>query len=247
MDTYIVGNWKMNQSLEEVKFFFNELKNEVPQNGFHTWIAPQTLHLQMAKELAPSFIEIGAQNCSQFPNGAFTGETSLTSLGEMGVSFTLVGHSERRTLFNESLATISEKTAAALEAGLKVILCVGENLKQREEEETLSVVQQQISFLKDLGFHKNLLIAYEPVWAIGTGRTASSEQAQEVHKFIREFLTLIWSEDKSKMTPILYGGSVKPDNITELMSQNDINGALVGGASLKANQFKQLYQLKREN
>lgn len=223
----IVGNWKMNQKIADIKFFFSE----IPQ-GLEAWIAPQALHLPLCLSLAKN-IKIGAQNCAQKTSGAFTGETSAEALKDLGAHFVLIGHSERRQIFKESHAELLEKTTTALAQGLKVIFCVGETLEERESGRTMDVVKAQ---LMNLPASPEIIVAYEPVWAIGTGKVASPEQAQEVHAFIRQQLT------EGAKTKILYGGSVKPDNVASLMSQKDIDGALVGGASLKAKDFLALCQ-----
>lgn len=243
MDTYIVGNWKMNQNLSEIKSFFTEINAIPPKAGVHAWIAPQTMHLQHCLKTASVFLKIGSQNSSEHINGAFTGESSPTALKELGAYFTLVGHSERRSIYGETNETVAAKTKTALENDLIAIVCVGETLKQREANQTLQVVESQIAFLKEQGFSEKILVAYEPVWAIGTGLTASPEQAEEVHAFIRKTLADMWTEEQAAQTPLLYGGSVKPENVNELLAQSNINGALVGGASLIASKFKQLYQL----
>ena len=246
MDTYIVGNWKMNQDLSEIKSFFSELNSLPPQSGVHTWIAPQNMHIHYCLKTASVFFKIGAQNCSDQVSGAFTGENSPKSLKDIGAHFTLVGHSERRTLFGENDELLAKKTKTAIENGLKVIFCIGESLDQRESEQTLEVVNRQIQFLDEFGYSEDLLIAYEPVWAIGTGLSATPEQAEEVHAFIRKTLIGFWGEEKANQVPLLYGGSVKPENVEELLAQSNINGALVGGASLVASKFKQLYTHKKQ-
>ncbi len=239
-DTYIVGNWKMNQSLSSINEFFTEIQTLKLSTNVHGWIAPQAMHLSTCINLGAKLgIKIGSQTCSEFDDGAYTGELSCSSLKDLGVHFTLVGHSERRTIFDESHKVLNEKTKKALTNDLICIFCVGETLEQREADQTFKVVEEQIiQGLKDCT-QDNILIAYEPVWAIGTGKTATPEQANEVHGFIRNLVQekLGWDGEKQI---ILYGGSVKPANIAELLSCEHIDGGLVGGASLKSSDFKQL-------
>ncbi|MBP9682127.1 MAG: triose-phosphate isomerase [Bacteriovorax sp.] len=239
-DIHIVGNWKMNQSLHEISNFFIEMSKMKMELKCKAWIAPQSIHIPILKEIAftTGSIQVGAQNCCEHDSGAYTGEISPAALADMGVEFVIIGHSERRTLYNENNELLNQKVLAALKHHLKVIYCVGETLIEREENRTFSILEEQIRIgLKDLPSDKAhlLLIAYEPVWAIGTGKTASSEQAEEAHAFIRSQLTQLADE-----TVILYGGSVKPDNIDSLLRKPNIDGALVGGASLKAQDFRAL-------
>lgn len=242
MDTYIVGNWKMNQNLESIKTFFEDL-NSIPTKNIHAWISPQAIHIPACLGLAPSFIKIGSQNSSHKVEGAFTGEISPKALKEIGASFTLVGHSERREYFHETNDLLLEKIKMALDEKLKVIFCIGETLKERETGKTLDVIKNQLSILAEISEaqRENIIVAYEPVWAIGTGLSATSSQAEEVHSFIRKYLSEIWGNNQASLTPLLYGGSVKPENIKELLSQENINGALVGGASLNSASFQKLY------
>ncbi len=238
---YMIGNWKMNQSLEDIKAFFHGLELSNNQNNF--WIAPQTLHLSFVQELASQKgILVGAQNCSDQEQGAYTGETSPESLMELGMHFTLLGHSERRSLYGESDEFINKKVLKAIQKGLTPVLCIGETLSEREAGKTLDVVLSQVKAGLngvELNNESELILAYEPVWAIGTGKTASPEQAEEVHAAIRELLIKLYGET-GKDISILYGGSVKPNNVKDLLSQPNINGGLVGGASLKANDFSAL-------
>lgn len=242
----IVGNWKMNQTQEDIKSFFDEIEDlsEDFLDG-RAWIAPQAIHIPLAQFLSAERFKIGAQNCAQKVSGALTGETSPQGLVDLGVEFTLVGHSERRSIFKESDEILREKTACALEQGLKVIFCVGENLQERESGETFRVLEHQlVAALKEqpLASKGQLLIAYEPVWAIGTGKTASPEQAQEAHAHIRKVLNEQLGLPGHSI-PILYGGSVKPSNIEGLLQGEDIDGGLVGGASLNPLDFKALCQI----
>jgi triosephosphate isomerase len=237
---HIVGNWKMNLTMHEISNFFIEMTKMKMELKCQAWIAPQALHIPILKEIAftTGMIHIGAQNCAAHDSGAFTGETSPLALADVGAEFVIIGHSERRTLFGEDNALLNQKVLAALKNDLKVIYCVGETLEQRESNDTFKVIEEQLAVgLKDVPANKAdlILIAYEPVWAIGTGKVASPDQAEEVHAFIRSKLT-----HNPERTIILYGGSVKPDNIDTLLRNENIDGALVGGASLKAQDFKQL-------
>jgi triosephosphate isomerase len=241
---HIVGNWKMNQNLEEIKAFFIGLSKVKAEYPCEAWIAPQFIHLPIVKELAftTGRVLVGAQNCSHESSGAFTGDISPASLADLGAHFTLVGHSERRAIFNEDHELLNQKTLLALENGLKVIFCVGETLEEREIGSTEAVLKHQLdNGLKDIPADKvsEIIVAYEPVWAIGTGKTATPEQAEETHVFIRSHLAEhnVFTADD---LVILYGGSVKPSNVTDLLGQSNIDGALVGGASLKAEDYAQL-------
>ncbi len=202
----------------------------------------------VADRLEGSNINVAGQNCStEVEEGAHTGEITAAMLRDVGAKFAIVGHSERRQIYSENDSMINKKCAAALASGLKVILCVGESLEQREQGTAERVVRGQLSgglnglTASDLD---RIIVAYEPVWAIGTGRTASPEQAQEMHAFIRRVFMETYSAEAGNAMRILYGGSVKPDNVGGLMSQADIDGALVGGASLKAESFAQIVNYK---
>jgi triosephosphate isomerase len=239
-ELHIVGNWKMNHTLKEISEFFVEMSKMKMELKCKAWIAPQSIHIPILKEIAftTGSIQIGAQNCCEHDSGAYTGEVSPLALADMGVEFVIIGHSERRTLYGEQNEVLNKKVLQALKHGLKVIYCVGETLAEREADQTFNVIETQLSLgLKNLPLELAplLMIAYEPVWAIGTGKTATSEQAEEVHAFIRQKLSL--NADK---TIILYGGSVKSDNIDSLLAKENIDGALVGGASLKAQDFRTL-------
>ena len=243
----VVANWKMNQTLEEIENFFVHLqKLSLANLPCRAWIAPQTLHLYQCLQWSQKYcpLPLGAQNINQNDSGAFTGENSPLALKELGASFALIGHSERRSLYGEKDDLLNQKTLKALERGLDVIFCLGETLKERESKLTFKVIQDQIQRgLKNIdpSQQEKVLIAYEPVWAIGTGKTATPQQAQEVHQYIRQTLSSI-GFDSSKIT-LLYGGSVKANNFENLLHQRDVDGALVGGASLKAESFVQLCQI----
>lgn len=239
-EIYIVGNWKMNQTLEEIRKFFIEMSKMKMELKCKAWIAPQAIHIPILKEITftTGSIQVGAQNCCDHDSGAFTGEISPLALADMGVEFVIIGHSERRTIYGEKDELLNSKVLLALKHGIKVIYCVGETLAEREANKTFSVIENQLNTgLKNLSLElaSHLMIAYEPVWAIGTGKTATADEAEEVHAFIRSKLLFRFSE-----TIILYGGSVKPDNIDLLLSKENIDGALVGGASLKAQDFRAL-------
>jgi triosephosphate isomerase len=241
----IAGNWKLHKTQAETRAFAAELlpqlrQDEVPQ----ILIAPPFTALAAAREaFADSPVYLGAQNCYCEDQGAYTGEVSAPLLRDAGCDFVILGHSERRHLFQEDNAHLRCKLMAALKAGLRPIFCLGETLEQRENDETETVLQgQAASVLSDLTPEQalQLTIAYEPVWAIGTGRSASPQQAQSVHAFLRSLLLDRFGTDAADRIRLLYGGSVKPDNVQELMTQPDIDGALVGGASLQAQDFLRL-------
>ncbi len=237
---YLIGNWKMNQDLKKIKLFFDQLGDIEQKPNTKIWIAPQFIHI--SKLIKLNKVPIGAQNCSWEDRGAFTGEISAKSLKELGVKFVIIGHSERREIFKES-ENLNKKVINAISNNLKVIFCVGENLPQRKNNKTQSIIENQIvSGLKNIKDYKNIIIAYEPVWAIGTGKTATPSQAQEIHQFIRIIIAkkLKWD---SISIPIVYGGSINPNNFKELLKMKDIDGGLVGGASLEGNIFKQLVKI----
>ena len=231
----------MNHTTAEIEEFFSALNIET-NDKVEAWIAPQSLYIPQLLEKKQ--LKVGAQNVSYETKGAFTGEISPIALKDLGATFTIVGHSERRQLFGETDQTVNRRTLASLAASLKTIVCVGETLEQREADKTFEIIKTQITEgLKNVTSNQNLVIAYEPVWAIGTGKTATPEQAQEVHQYINGLL----EELSLSATPILYGGSVKPGNFKELLSMPNINGGLVGGASLKADDYSQLVAIASEN
>jgi len=233
----IAGNWKMNLTLEEGQRLIREInKNHIPCD---VWVFPPSIYLQQhISSFKDSPIQIGAQNVNEHDSGAYTGEVSAKMLRDIDCQHTLVGHSERRQYYNESNQSCNAKIKAAQDQGLHVIYCIGEHLGERESSQTLSVISTQLEEgLAGVDLSKNLTIAYEPVWAIGTGKTATSDQAQEVHAHIRSELKKLSSDHIADSIRILYGGSVKANNSKELLSKDDIDGALVGGASLKADEF----------
>lgn len=238
----IAGNWKLNKTIAESEDLSRALMTELAAvTATDILIAPVFTALsRVATIIDNSPIRLAAQNCYPQETGAFTGEVSPLMLQDAGCSAIIIGHSERRQLMGESNQLINLKVQTTLKAGMQAILCVGETLEERDKDEMLEVLTMQIKGgLKDLTTEQmqNLVIAYEPIWAIGTGKTASDEQAQEAHSFIRGLIQGLFGPEVAAACRILYGGSVKPDNIDGLMSQGDIDGALVGGASLKAEDF----------
>jgi triosephosphate isomerase len=241
---FMAANWKMNLSLAEAEDLLTSIKQaHIDFDMVDVLVAPPFTILQLAREvLAGTNILIAGQNMHWEKNGAFTGEISPLMLREAGCSHVLLGHSERRTYFFETDEMVNRKVGAAIDAGLIPIICIGETLEEREEKKTFDVIRTQ--FEESLKTHRqlgnlpeSLILAYEPVWAIGTGKTASPAQAQEVHLFIRECIRETFGPGTGEAIRILYGGSVKPDNSRELMIQPDIDGTLIGGASLKPDPF----------
>lgn len=197
-------------------------------------VAPISLHIAMAKVMLPDNVQVASQNVSLYDTGAYTGEIAAKQLVDFGINYTLVGHSERRSLFGETNETVGTKVGNSLEAGLNVILCIGETLDQRESNSTNDVLKEQLDATKEqVKDWSKVVIAYEPVWAIGTGKVATPEQAQETHAYIRQWLTENVSEEVAAATRIIYGGSVNDKNCGDLINQSEIDGFLVGGASLK--------------
>ena len=241
-DKIVAGNWKMNYDLSETEELLTEIKRgwrETP--GVRVLVAPAFPNLYHSfKSLRELPIEVAAQNMSQHKNGAFTGEVSAGMLKSVGVKAVILGHSERRSIFGEKDEVVSEKVKSALENGLEVIFCCGEELEERKKNQHFEVVKRQLekglfqSSAEDL---ENIIIAYEPVWAIGTGETASPEQAQEMHAFIRKTISEKYEAGAAEKISILYGGSVKPANAKEIFAKEDVDGGLIGGASLKAEDF----------
>lgn len=246
----IAGNWKLHKTIAEALELVTVLKNDLNDvKDRDIVVAPVfTALASISKVLNDGPVSLGAQNCHPEPSGPFTGEVSAPLLRDAGCRYVIVGHSERRTLFNENNDFIRQKVKAVLDEGMMVILCIGETLEERNENRTFEILERQIvanlaDFLPtDL---EPLIIAYEPVWAIGTGRTATNEQAQEAHLFIRDLLKKRYGRNVADQTRILYGGSVKPDNVDGLMAMPDIDGALVGGASLKAADFIRIVRYQK--
>ena len=238
----IAGNWKLNHSIDDAVKLVTELKRELADvAGVDIVVCPVFTAICVVQDvLLESNIAVGAQNLFWEDSGAFTGEVSAPMLKHLGVEYVIIGHSERRQYFGETNETVNKKIKAALKHNLVPIVCVGENLKEREANKTFNVIQTQCEeSLK--GFTREeiakIIIAYEPVWAIGTGKTAAPAQAQEVHKFIRDLLKKMYNEEIAQALRIQYGGSVSAENISSLIAEKDIDGALVGGASLKAESF----------
>ncbi|MEG1027843.1 MAG: triose-phosphate isomerase [Oscillospiraceae bacterium] len=238
----IAGNWKMNNDRVVAKALITDLIPLVKEADCETVICVPYTNLETALELTNGTnIKVGAENCHFEKSGAFTGEISADMLKEMGVEYVIIGHSERRQYFAETDETVNKRTKAALEAGLKVILCVGETLSEREDEITNEVISIQLKRgLKGIEDISDVVIAYEPVWAIGTGKTATSEQAQEVCAFIRETLSDLYTIKIADGVTVQYGGSMNTKNCDELLAMEDVDGGLIGGASLKANDFSVL-------
>ena len=240
----IAGNWKMNMTIASGVEFVNEIKDKVAGSDVEVVIcAPATLLKDLKEAAKGTNVKIGAQNMHFEDNGAFTGEIAPAMLKELDVDFVVIGHSERRAMFNETNETCNKKVIKALETGITPILCCGESLEQREAGEEKEVVKVQIEAgLKAISAADvtKIVIAYEPIWAIGTGKTATSEQANEIIAYVREVVKGLYSDAESEEVRIQYGGSVKPANVEEIMNMSDIDGALVGGASLKADSFVDL-------
>jgi triosephosphate isomerase len=243
----IAGNWKMNLNLDESLELVKAIAAGITDlDGVEVLVAPPFTVLGAVKQaIGKSKIFLGAQNMYWEISGAYTGEISGRMLQEAGCTHVILGHSERRSLFKESSEEIDHKVKAAVLLGLIPILCIGETLEQREAGKTFEVIQEQLdisltNFRADQMMLPSTILAYEPVWAIGTGKTATPEQAQEAHRFIRGWIETTFNTGTADQVRILYGGSVKPENISDLMSETDIDGALVGGASLKADSFIQL-------
>lgn len=244
----IAGNWKMYKDLAEAIELANGIKRGVYRiDNVEIVICPPFVNLSEVSEmLVESNIGLGGQNCHWEKEGAYTGEISVMMLKSVGCRYVVIGHSERRKYFCETDETVNKKLKAALAGGLIPIVCVGETLEEREAEKTIDVVKTQVAgALKGFSAEEleRLIIAYEPVWAIGTGKTATPAQAQEVHAMIRKLLAELYSREFSAARRILYGGSVKPDNIEELMKEEDIDGGLIGGASLKADGFTDMVKI----
>ncbi len=243
----IIGNWKMNNNVSDSIRLITELKGMLSgKQDAEVAIAPATTSLHPADiALAETSISLAAQNVHFEENGAYTGEVSASMLLDLNCKYVIVGHSERRQYFQETDELINKKVKAVLEHEMNPILCVGENLTQREEGKTLAVIEEQLRVCLR-GIHdeqaSRIVIAYEPVWAIGTGKAATPEMAQEVHHFIRGILENMYSKNVATAMRTVYGGSVTPKNIGLLMKQSDIDGALVGGASLNAESFVDIIQ-----
>lgn len=246
----IAGNWKMHKTLAEIDEFIENARDIKTNEQTEALICAPFVYLQhLVEKTKNTEIKIGAQTMHEEDSGAFTGEVSPVMLKDIGVTHVVLGHSERRQYFNETDEAVNKKVHAAFSYGLTPIVCVGESLEQRENGETLSLIEQQVTVaLRDLTEEQiaQTIIAYEPIWAIGTGKTATSEQANEVCAYIRGCIQNLTSESVANRVTIQYGGSVKPENIHELLAMSDIDGALVGGASLDSSSFKQLVEAGNE-
>ncbi|MDO1499895.1 triose-phosphate isomerase [Winogradskyella maritima] len=237
----VAGNWKMNNDLPRTQGLITDLKNAKKTSDAEVMIAPAYVNLYHAfEELRESDIEVIAQNMHFAENGAYTGEVSADMLKSVGISTVILGHSERRAYYNETDADLAKKVDMALSKKMEVVFCFGEELKDRQAGNHEAVVKSQIKnalFHLDADALKHIILAYEPVWAIGTGETATPEQAQEMHKAIRKMIADKYGDDTADNISILYGGSVKPNNAQEIFSNPDVDGGLIGGASLKADDF----------
>lgn len=243
----IAGNWKMNKTAEETTAFVEAIRGEIPTSEKVEAIicAPFPYLASLVEQTKDTEIKVAAQNMHFEDSGAFTGEVSPVMLNDIGVTHVIIGHSERREYFAETDETVNKKAKAAHDHGIVPIICVGESLEQREAGETVELVRQQVTdALQGLSEEEiaNTIIAYEPIWAIGTGKTASSEDANDVCREIRHVIKELASESTAEKVVIQYGGSVKPKTIDELLAQSDIDGALVGGASLEADSFLSLVE-----
>ena len=244
----VAGNWKMNLGIEEGTKLASDINKyltnkHLPENK-RVIISPPYTHLySISKVIDPSLITLSAQNCASTENGAYTGEISAKMLQELGVKNVILGHSERRQYFKEDNEILLKKIKIALKYDLEIIFCVGESLEQRENNTYFDTIESQIKetlFNLNENEIKKIIIAYEPVWAIGTGKTATPDQAQEMHEFIRNLIKKKFGEGISDGMSILYGGSCKPGNAKEIFGEKDVDGGLIGGAALKANDFEKI-------
>ena len=238
----VAGNWKMHKNAEETEDLLNDLIDQLPiDKNAEIIVAPTFVNLASAvAHLEFTNIDVAAQNMHQAENGAFTGEISADMLKSIGVNTVIIGHSERRAYFHESDAILAEKVNTALKHQMRVIFCFGEELKDRQSKNHFTIVENQLRnglFHTEAKDWNSIVLAYEPVWAIGTGETATPEQAQEMHAFIRETIRKQFGSEVAEQVSILYGGSVKPDNAKEIFSKPDVDGGLIGGAALKASDF----------
>ena len=241
----VAGNWKMNMTHDESVNFIEELK-QISTNDVDIKIAPSFTNLNKAVSLlGSSEIEVVAQNVHFEERGAFTGEISIEMLKSVGVNSVIIGHSERRKYFNENDFILSKKTKMAIDNSVNIIFCIGEELSDREKQNHFELIKNQIIsglFGLDMQQIKNVVVAYEPVWAIGTGKTAENHQIQEMHEYIRKLFNDKYGSDISQQIRILYGGSVKPNNAEEIFSLKDVDGGLIGGASLNFSDFNAIVQ-----
>jgi triosephosphate isomerase len=250
MNRYVIaGNWKMNLDIAEVGSYFTKICNIKDYKKVTMILCPAYPLLIYAQEMSKdTCVHIGAQNVSEYEKGAYTGEVSASILKSIYINYCIIGHSERRQFFGETDDTIRQKWLRLRERKISPIVCIGETLQERESGETFAVIDRQLKGIfrdMQLDSGEDLNIAYEPVWAIGTGKTATPQMAQEVHKYIRDSLTQLYG-DIANHIPILYGGSVKPTNIKELLTMPDINGALIGGASLLPDDYAEMVKIAGE-
>jgi len=246
---FVAGNWKMNKTVGEAVELVKQLKASLSGvEGVEVAIAPPFTALDaVGREIEGSAIRLAAQTLFWEEKGAFTGEISPLMLNDLGCQYVIIGHSERRQLFGETDETVNKRMKTALNHGLLPIFCIGETLKEREDGKTFSVIERQLEGgLKGFGGKEiqKVVVAYEPVWAIGTGKTATPQQAEEVHRYIREKLERLYTREIAGEIRIQYGGSVTPENVKGLMNQDNIDGALVGGASLKSETFSRIVRFK---
>jgi len=237
----VAGNWKMNTTLGEAVELARAVSEQTKDvEGVGVIVSPPFISLSEVKKNIDAHVGLAAQNCAGHESGAFTGEVSPAMVRSAGADYVIIGHSERRTLYGETDELLAEKTKLALGNGLNVIFCIGEQLEERESGKLYEVIDRQMK-TGLFGFSaeemKNIIIAYEPVWAIGTGKTATPQQAQEMHAYIRSLLDKQYGHETAQGTPLLYGGSCKPGNAAELFANPDVDGGLIGGASLKADDF----------
>ena len=240
----VAGNWKMNNGLSETIELINDLNQNLSDSDVKVMIAPSYPFLKTAvDQVGDGSIEVISQNINDNKSGAYTGEVSIDMLNSIGVNTTLIGHSERRAYYNEDDALLLKKINLALESNMDIIFCFGEELKDRKSNSYFDIVKAQLenTVMKlEPNSWKNIVLAYEPVWAIGTGETASAEQAQEIHKFVRNCISEHFSSEIANNVPILYGGSVKPSNAVEIFNKKDVDGGLIGGAALNAHDFVEI-------
>ena len=240
-DQIVAGNWKMNNDQSQTQTLLNTLKNHKKPENVRVMVAPAFTQLsQCVTLLEEDMISVTAQNVNAAASGAYTGEVSVDMLKGVGVNTVILGHSERRSLYHENNTSLSDKVNTAIEAGMEIIFCFGEQLEERKSNRHFEVVKEQLSealFHLSAEVWSQIVLAYEPVWAIGTGETASPAQAQEMHAFIRNLIQDHYTADLAQKVAILYGGSVKPGNAQEIFSMEDVDGGLIGGASLNANDF----------
>ena len=240
----VAGNWKMNNGLSETIELINDLNQNLSDSDVKVMIAPSYPFLKTAvDQVGDGSIEVISQNINDNKSGAYTGEVSIDMLNSIGVNTTLIGHSERRAYYNEDDALLLKKINLALESNMDIIFCFGEELKDRKSNSYFDIVKAQLenTVMKlEPNSWKNIVLAYEPVWAIGTGETASAEQAQEIHKFVRNCIPEHFSSEIADNVPILYGGSVKPSNAVEIFNKKDVDGGLIGGAALNAHDFVEI-------